>query len=189
MSIVFAATPWAAELSGMRPYLMRVALSRMRDRDAAEDVVQDTLVAACGSGGAFKGRSTLRTWVTGILLHKVTDAFRAMGREPGFLADHAAGDDDPDFEQDGSWRAPVSAWSDPGLALECRRFRDAFEARLAELPELQSRAFLMRELVGLEADEICRTLDITPSNLWVLLHRARLGLRRGLDLEFFSRAP
>lgn len=183
-----APAPRATEISGLRPYLMRVALSRMRDRDAAEDVVQETLAAACRSGSSFTGRSTLRTWVTGILLHKVTDAFRAIGRDAGvFSSDPAALDDEADFTHDGSWRAPPSAWSDPALALECSRFRAQFEAQLEKLPELQSRAFMMREVMGLEADEICRELGITLSNLWVLLHRARLGLRNGLEREYFSR--
>jgi RNA polymerase sigma-70 factor (ECF subfamily) len=188
MSIVIAAAQHAAEISGLRPYLMRVALSRLNDREAAEDAVQETLAAACAGDAKFSGRSTLRTWVTGILLHKVTDAFRAWGREGRAPLREPSGEEsDPDFEDDGSWRAPVSAWSDPERALECSRFRAEFEAQLSRLPPMQSRAFVMRELMGLESDEICRTLGITPNHLWVLLHRARLGLRRSLDREWFSR--
>ncbi|MDQ3025773.1 MAG: sigma-70 family RNA polymerase sigma factor [Pseudomonadota bacterium] len=184
--VIAAARSNAAEIIGLRPYLMRVALSRMRDHQAAEDVVQETLVAACVGQAGFNGRSRLRTWVTGILLHKVTDAFRALGREPAALPIDDAGED-PDFDRDGRWRAPPSAWSDPELALDCARFRGAFDEQLARLPPMQSRVFVMRELEGLEPDEICRTLGITPSNLWVLLHRARLGLRRGLDRAWFGR--
>lgn len=187
MSIVIAAASWTREISGLRPYLMRVALSRLHDRDAAEDAVQETLAAACSSGAAFTGRSTLRTWVTGILLHKVTDAFRAWRREGKVPLAEPAGEDDPDFDQDGTWRAPVSAWSDPERALECSRFRAEFEAQLERLPPMQSRVFAMRELMGLEPEEICRTLGITPNNLWVLLHRARMALRRSLDRDWFSR--
>lgn len=188
MSIAIAAANRAAEICGLRPYLMRVALGRMRDRDTAEDVVQDTLAAACANGMAFGQRSSLRTWVTGILLHKLTDTFRAKGRDPLALREGGADDDGEDFDQDGRWHAPPATWSDPELALSCSRFRRAFDDQLAKLPPLQSRAFVMRELMGREPDEICHALDITPSNLWVLLHRARMGMRRGLDREWFARA-
>jgi RNA polymerase sigma-70 factor (ECF subfamily) len=188
MSIVIAAASWASEISLLRPYLMRVALSRLNDREAAEDAVQETLAAACANDGAFSGRSTLRTWVTGILLHKVTDVFRAWGREGAMPQMGPAEDDDPDFDQDGRWRSPPDTWSDPERALECSRFRAEFDAQLERLPEMQARAFVMRELQGLEPDEICAKLGVTRNHLWVLLHRARMGLRRSLDREWFSRA-
>jgi RNA polymerase sigma-70 factor (ECF subfamily) len=188
MSIVVAAAARATELCGLRPYLMRVALSRMRDRDAAEDVVQETLAAACAGVAAFGRRSSLRTWVTGILLHKVTDAFRSHARQPVDLA-AATGDLDeaPDFADDGRWRAPVTEWSDPETALDCRRFRETFEALLAKLPPRQARAYTMRELQGLEPAEVCAALQVSEANLHVLLHRARLALRAGLDRQWFER--
>ena len=188
MSIVVAAAAHASELCGLRPYLMRVALTRVRDPEIAEDVVQETLASAWASAGSFGRRSTLRTWVTGILLHKVTDAFRAMGREPA--AAHADADrceEDGEFEGDGAWRAPVTAWSDPPLALECSRFRAEFDAQLAKLPPRQARAWTMREIQGLEAAEICAEMGISESNLHVLLHRARVALARSLDREWFAR--
>jgi RNA polymerase sigma-70 factor (ECF subfamily) len=187
MSIVVAATARVSELCGLRPYLVRVAVARLRDREAAEDVVQETLATACASASRFEGRSALRTWVTGILLHKVTDAFRAAARTPTDLQPVDPGAD-PDFDADGAWRAPVTPWSDPALALDCKRFREVLEAQLARLPEQQSRAFRMRELEGRESPEICAALGVTENHLFVLLHRARLGLRRGIDREWFSRA-
>lgn len=188
MSIANASASRVAEISDLRPYLMRVARSRLDDPHAAEDAVQEALAAACSGGEAFSGRSTLRTWVTGILLHKIADAFRAWARAGRTPAFEPAGEDaDADFDEEGRWRAPVSAWSDPQLALECRRFRAELEAQLARLPEMQSRAFVMREVQGLDSGSICAALGITEGNLFVLLHRARLGLRRGLDREWFSR--
>jgi RNA polymerase sigma-70 factor (ECF subfamily) len=166
---------------------VRVATARLRDREAAEDVVQETLATACAGAGRFEGRSALRTWVTGILLHKVTDAFRAMSRTNAVIRPVEA-DADPDFDAEGSWRAPVSEWSDPALALDCKRFREALEAGIARLPEAQARAFRMRELEGRESAEICAALGVTENHLFVLLHRARLSLRRGLDRECF-RSP
>lgn len=186
MSIVVAAAAKASELHGLRPYLVRVAAARVRDREVAEELVQETLATACASVGRFEGRSTLRTWVTGILLHKVTDAFRAMARNPCVQSADGAGDD-PDFDAEGHWRAPVEAWSDPVLALDCRRFREELERQLARLPDLQARAFRMRELEGRESAQICAALGVTENNLFVLLHRARLALRRSLDREWFRR--
>ena len=188
MPIAVAATARIAELCGLRPYLVRVASARMRDRDGVEDVVQETLATAYASAARFEGRSSLRTWVTGILLHKVTDAFRAMARDPGAHAMVEAPGEDPDFEADGTWRAPVDAWTDPALALDCKRFREELAAQVARLPELQARAFRMRELEGRESAEICAALGVTESNLFVLLHRARLALRRSLDRDWFRRA-
>lgn len=185
MSIIVAAASHTAELCGLRPYLVRVALSRVRDRDAAEDIVQDTLATAWGSADRFEGRSTLRTWVTGILLHKVTDAFRAIGRQPAAEQEMPGHHEDPDFESDGTWRAPVDAWSDPALALDCKRFRQELEAQLARLPATQSRAFRMRELEGRDTAEICAALGVTENNLFVLLHRARIALCRSLDRDWF----
>ena len=187
MSMLTSATTHFAEICGLRPHLMRIAVGRMRDRDTAEEVVQETLATACAGAPTFERRSSLRTWVTGILLHKVADAFRAMSRDPLALRDDAANGDDPDFDFDGRWRAPVQAWSDPETALECSRFRAAFETQVAKLPPLQARAFTMRELQGLEAAQIGAALGVTESHLWVILHRARLNLRRGLAGEWFSR--
>jgi RNA polymerase sigma-70 factor (ECF subfamily) len=94
---------------------------------------------------------------------------------------------DPDFAADGSWRAPVTPWSDPELALDCRRFRAALAAAIARLPEAQARAYRMRELEGRETPEICAALGVSENHLFVLLHRARLHLRRSLDREWFSK--
>lgn len=180
---------FADELAALRPYLLRVALGRLRDAYAAEEVVQDTLAAAIATDVPFAGRSRLSTWVTGILLHKVTDAFRARKREAGtFHAPEPESGDDPDFDAQGTWRAPLTAWSDPETALASSRFRAALTRALEKLPAPQSRAFVMREMMGLESGEICATLGVSETNLWVLLHRARLALRRGLDRDFFSAA-
>ena len=189
MSIAVPAAARIAELSGLRPYLVRVASARMRDREGVEDVVQETLATACAAAARFEGRSTLRTWVTGILLHKVTDAFRAMARDPCAPAMAEESGEDPDFEADGTWRAPIDAWTDPALALDCKKFREELDIQVARLPDLQARAFRMRELEGRESAEICAALGVTETNLFVLLHRARLGLRRSLDRDWFARAP
>jgi len=183
------ATP--TELAELRPHLMRIALARMKDPHAAEDLVQEAFAAALRGGHAFAGRSRLRTWVTSILLHKVADAFRLKAREAVVVATQSrAGDvhDDADFGEDGHWIAPSAPWCDPELALSSARFRELFDASLAQLPALQSRAFFLREVMGHEPDAICAELSVTHNHLCVLLHRARLGLRRGLDRDWFRAA-
>jgi RNA polymerase sigma-70 factor (TIGR02943 family) len=186
MSNTAAGAARAAELSGLRPYLVRVAQSRIGDRETAEDLVQDTLATAWGSVERFEGRSTLRTWVTGILLHKVMDAFRAIARRSALHRDVPEHQEDPDFDSEGTWRAPVQAWSDPELALDCKRFEQELRNQISRLPDLQSRAYRLRELEGRETAEVCAELGVTEGNLFVLLHRARLGLRRSLDREWFQ---
>src|SRR5258708_15509088 len=160
------------ELAGLRPYLLRVARARLRDEQRAEDVVQEALLAAVRSSGTFAGRSRLRTWVTGILLHKVDDAFREAARETSTRVEtHGAESDDPEFDASGGWRAPVSAWTHPRHALESSRFRAALDAAIAGLPPPQSAAFALRELKGLGTESYCATLGGTPNNPGVPLHR------------------
>lgn len=183
-------TPTTAEaIAALRPFLMRVALSRVREAHEAEEAVQETLAAALAAAGSFEQRSRLRTWVTGILLHKVTDHHRAaaLQRERQPLA-QAGGDEALDFDAHGLWRAPRASWCDPELALRSSRFRKSFEQAVETLPPIQARAFVMRELQGIESAEICRALGVTEANLWVLLFRARVGLRRLLDRDYFAAA-
>lgn len=181
-----------AELAELRPHLMRIALARMKDPHAAEDLVQEAFAAAMHGGQAFAGRSRLRTWVTGILLHKVADAFRRKARDAVVVAAPSQAEDAhdaADFGEDGHWIAPSAPWCDPELALSSARFREIFDARLAQLPTLQSRAFYLREVMGEDPDSICQALEVTPNHLGVLLHRARLALRRTLDRDWFNPAP
>ena len=190
MTDFFAPYSRIGELAGLRPYLLRVARSRVHDEQRAEDIVQETLLAAIHSAGTFAGRSRFRTWVTGILLHKVEDAFRVDARETSaFVAMHGTEDEDADFDASGAWRSPVTEWTDPECALESSRFRAAFDAAIAQLPPQQSAAFAMRELKGLDTETICAALGVSETNLGVLLHRARLALRRALDQDWFSQAP
>ncbi len=179
-----------AQIAAMRPYLMRVARSRINDEHHAEELVQETLLAAIRSHRTFEGQSRFRTWVTGILMHKVTDCFRARARESAVLEplrDDEAGEQ-AQFDREGHWTAPMSPWSDPERALEDKRFRQLFAQSLERLSPLQSRAFELRELMGLDTGEICAALEVTPNHLYQLLHRARLELRRSLDRDWFSAA-
>ncbi|MDQ6620081.1 MAG: sigma-70 family RNA polymerase sigma factor [Pseudomonadota bacterium] len=183
---------FAQEIEQHRSYLLRVAHLQLRDKDVAEDVVQDTLLAAL-SGSGFSGKSTLRTWLTGILKHKIVDAIRRKQRDAVPLAVLAAGGDEMDagdvdtlFREDGTWQAAPGAWGHPEQALERREFFDMLEFCLEKLPAATGRVFMMREVLELETDEICKELAITSNNLWVILYRARVALRMCLEQNWFA---
>lgn len=183
---------FAAEIESHRSYLLRVAQLQLRDRDAAEDTVQDTMVAALAGREGFTGRSTVKTWLTGILKHKIIDAIRRRQREPLATAalDEELDVDDFDalFANNGAWEAPPADWGDPETALDRRQFFEILELCLAKLPANTARVFMMREVLELESAEICKELSITPNNLWVILYRARMALRQCLERNWFASA-
>lgn len=172
--------------------LYRFALVRVRDRDIAEELVQDTLLAALQAKERFAGQSSERTWMVGILKHKMIDYFRRTTREPIHSTDRPD-DESPDsstFEADGHWKPGTTApseWLDhPDSLLERKQFWDALTACLGKLPPRTAQAFTLREVDEVETDDICQMLCLTPSNLWVILHRARKQLRQCLDSHYFG---
>jgi RNA polymerase sigma-70 factor (ECF subfamily) len=175
-----------ADLEGQRAYLLRYASLQLRDPAAAEDAVQETLLAALAGEASFAGRSNLRTWLTGILKHKIVDAIRRASREQP-LPDDEDGGLDALFDARGHWIDPPRAWPEPDGALQSREFFARLEECLARLPKKTARAFLMREHLGLETGEICKELSVTATHCWVLLHRARLALRECLQMNWFAR--
>lgn len=185
--------PRFAEIESHRPYLLRYALSQLRDGELAEEAVQEALLAALESVGSFAGKSSLRTWLTSILRHKVVDLQRRAGAERSRFAREDETDYDDEawldelFDETGHWRQAPGAWGDPEAALEQSRFWQAFEGCLARLPSTASRVFFKREVLGEETDAICRDEGISASNCWVILHRARLGLRACLERSWFER--
>ena len=179
------------DLEQYRAYLLRYATLQLRDTELAADVVQDTLLAALTGRAAFAGKSSRKTWLTGILKHKLVDVVRRQAREvplTGETDESEADAVDALFKQDGHWREFPTNWGDPERAYENGRFWEAFERCSRELPARTARAFMMREVMELGTDEICKELAITPTNLWVMLHRARLLLRECLETRWFGRA-
>ena len=167
-----------------RPYLLRYAGLQLRDPHAAEDAVQETLLAALAGEASFGGRSNLRTWLTGILKHKIVDAIRKSSREAP-----AASEDEFDalFDERGHWIEMPGAWADPEAALDQQRFFAVLEQCLKRLPDKIAQAFMMREHLGLDTGEICKELAVTPTHSWVLLYRARMALRECLTKEWFGK--
>ena len=174
-------------------YLYRVALARVRNPEAAEDLVQETLVAAIKSVGGYHGASALRSWLTGILKHKIGDYFRERKRV--VLAGDLTAESDEQSEDDffdrhtGLWRAAPKEWNQtPADAVHNTDFQRILGECLSKLPDAMARLFVLRDVDEVEAEEVCRQLDISPSNLYTMLHRARLRLRRCLEIHWFGKA-
>jgi RNA polymerase sigma-70 factor (ECF subfamily) len=178
------------ELERQRGYLLRVARLQLRDAALAEDVVQDTLAAALTAQGGFTGKSTVKTWLTGILKHKIVDAIRRKQRDPISASTLDEDADLEDFEglfkENGAWQQPPADWGDPEQSLSRRQFFDVMQVCLDKLPPNTARVFMMREVMELSSDEICKELTITANNLWVILYRARMSLRECLEANWFS---
>jgi RNA polymerase sigma-70 factor (ECF subfamily) len=180
---------FAARVEEERPYLVRYASLQLRDSHAAEDAVQEALVAALAGEASFAGRSNLRTWLTGILKHKIVDAIRRAARENALAPDPLAevAEFDALFDQSGHWANAPSAWPDPDSTLEQKQFFAVLEDCLSRLPMKTAQAFMMREHMGFETDEICKELAVTPTHCWVLLYRARMALRECLQTNWFKK--
>ena len=185
------ATDFLKELEVQRGYLLRVARLQLRDAALAEDVVQDTLAAALVAQSGFTGKSSVKTWLTGILKHKIVDAIRRKQREPVAASTLDEECDIEDFDalfktSNGAWEEPPAEWGNPEQALNRRQFFDMMDFCLEKLPPNTARVFMMREVMELESDEICAELTITANNLWVILYRARMALRDCLEKNWFQ---
>jgi RNA polymerase sigma-70 factor (ECF subfamily) len=170
--------------------LYRYAYFRINDAALAEDLVQETLLAALQARDSFAGRSAERTWLTGILKNKLVDHLRKTAREQSVDTTPGSDEDlDALFDNDtwSHWKKPPSAWENPSAALEQQQFWAVFSDCLGGLPARQAEAFTLCELEGLDGGEVCKVLGIATSNVWVLLHRARLHLRQCLEDNWFGR--
>lgn len=168
--------------------LFHFALARAKSREVAEDLVQETFLAAVKSQGRFKGQSSEKTWLFGILKHKIIDYYR---RNKSILYEQdlnqGAADLDAFFNTRGAWQTLPENWRlNPDKAHQVRAFLDHFYLCLAGLPGKTADVFTYREVDGLSTKEICTLLDITASNCWVILYRARMLLRKCLELAGLS---
>jgi RNA polymerase sigma-70 factor, ECF subfamily len=165
------------EITGLQDHrrlLYRFALKSVRDPALAEDLVQETFLAAlAGAGNRFAGRSSVLTWLTGILKHKITDALRERARAPlsydealdGYAVDPAM----------------LSGSEGPEAAITRRRFLEACQSSLDRMSARAVQAFLLTDVLGHDTKEVCAKLGITSSNLWTTLHRVRQSLRRDFE--------
>ena len=177
-------TQWLADHGDV---LYRYALKRLGSRDIAEDLAQDTFVAALRSRGEFRRHSSVQTWLVGILRHKISDYLRQLSRQRERDAEIAdAGAASSPFKK-GHWRTGVKAWPhDPARSLENKEFWRVLTDCQNKLPSKLAIVFRLRDLEELPMSEICELLEISTSNLSVRLHRARLLLRDCIDRNWFT---
>jgi RNA polymerase sigma-70 factor (ECF subfamily) len=163
--------------------LYRYARARLRRPHEAEEAVQDALLAALRARDEFAGRSQPQSWLLGILRNKVLDRMRAASRAALPLDRDGL---DACFGAGGKWRRPPARWEGPADAAERQDFWRVVHECLARLPAGMAEAFTLRTLDERSPEDVCRDLSISQANLWVLLHRARLGLMRCLRLRWFD---
>jgi len=175
-------------------YLFKYALSRLRDPAKAEDLVQETFLAALKGGKDFQGRSSEKSWLVGILKNKICDFYRKASRETSFIdLEFYSGEESDRFITEGAFKdgwiheLGPQEWLNPGANLDNEAFWQTYRDCSNKLPKNVSTVFILRELDGLESKEICAMLNITENNLWVMLHRARMALRRCLELNWFGK--
>lgn len=169
------------------------ALARVHDPFAAQDLVQESFLAALKARDQFGGQSSERTWLVGILKHKILDFFRRKYKDPTVTIEDESDDTHGgSFDRQGHWNlrggyAPAR-WGNDGVgALESAEFKATLDRCLEGLPQKTAQVFTLREMDELETEEICKVLNITATNLWVLLHRARTQLRRCLEVNWFGK--
>ena len=168
--------------------LYRFARARVKDSFTAEDLVQETLLAAYRSRKKFSGRSTLKTWLIGILRHKIVDYYRKQKPEQG--------EENPDdfvygsgnmFDAKEKWKVKPGDWGkDPENEYERKELMTMIHACLDEMPKKMSLAYTLRELQGVSTDELCELFQTRKNNCWVILYRARMLLRRCLEINWFQ---
>lgn len=167
--------PVAAAIGAERRYLLRFAMARLRDAELAEDLVQETLLAALQGVDGFEQRAALRTWLTGILLRRIADHARRRQRRPEVDLD--VPDDVADDERDDV--DPID-WIDPPRRLEARQVLDAVSQALASISPTAARLVTLREVDGFSHEDAARELGLEPQKAASVLHRARIQLRERL---------
>jgi RNA polymerase sigma-70 factor, ECF subfamily len=168
-------------------YLYRFALARLRDPHQAEDVVQETFLAAIKSP-SFAEQSAPRTWLTGILKHKIIDVMRKSVREVAAsdLMDDEDGNMDDFFNEKGRWDDKPLKWDMPEGALEQKQFFGVLQTCMDKLPAKAAQLFMLRDVQETDNEEICKELNISATNAWVILYRARTTLRKCLEINWLS---
>ena len=187
-------TSFNDQLVEHRTYLLRFARLQLRNDAWADDAVSETLLAALAKPQSFGNRSQLKTWLVGILKHKVIDILRKQVREVSWLGIDGNGGEDNEsdeldrlnFKADGHFNDMPCEWGNPHESLQQQQFFAVLNACIERLPPAQGRLFLMREWLEMSSEEVCKELTLTPTNLYVQLHRARLRLQECLNVNWFG---
>ena len=168
--------------------LFRYALFRIQDAQVAEDLVQETFLAAIRAQESFAGRSSVRTWLFGIIKHKIIDHIRKVNRErPEEDIETVADLSARNFDVQGGWTSQPAKWTtDPALLFQQQEFWQMLQHCLTDLPPRLNQTFTLRELDGLSAEEVRKILNVSATNGGVMLHRARMRLRDCLETNWFE---
>ena len=173
--------------------LYSFAMLSVHDSHRAEDLVQETLLAALKGRDKFQGKASVRTWLTGILKHKILDEFRRQSREaPAPDSEESAWETAEaqrvaeSFDNSGHWKQPLADWGNSEQDYSRNQFWSIVEQCMEGLSPRLARLFMLRELWGMDTDEVCEEMSITASNLWTSLHRARLNMRQCLENNLYA---
>lgn len=169
--------------------LFRFALARVRDRETAEDLVQETFLAALRSQSSYQGRAAEQTWLVGILRHKIIDHLRRKREVNLPVSEEGEGQNeliDRLFNGAGHWRHSPKPWKDPRQSLQQAEFYAVLQHCLQALPGRHGEVFSLYLLQQQSSDSVCQALDISPSNFGVIMYRARLRLRQCLEANWFA---
>lgn len=181
-------------ITDLRAQMLKFAILQLRDKSQAEDAVQDALISAYKNCKSFSGKSAFKTWVFAILKNKIIDLIRSKNRYVAISDLQGDSEEAEDFsvlfDKTGHWKVEhnPSEWGNPEAVFKQEQFWLIFESCLNKLPNQQAQPFMMREFVGLSSDEICKELSLTTSNLHVILYRARMGLQKCLEINWFKEA-
>ena len=168
-------------------YMYNYAIVRVNDSDLAKDLVQDTFFAGLKSAKNFQGKSTERTWLISILKRKIIDHYRKINSKKGQAEVRMNFYDDG--ENEGNWleeRVPQSWENQLEKSVENDELKKQLSSCIEALPEKYAMVFRMKTIQEFETEEICKELDITSSNLWVIIHRARTQLRKCMEDNWFN---
>lgn len=170
-------------------YLFQYAYARVSEQTAAEDLVQETFLGALKTKNNFKHQSSEKTWLTGILKFKIIDYFRKRGRELSLMDSGSFSENMEEmFDKKGNWKEKPLEWNLTAQELfENKEFRHIIDTCVMGLNGNTANVFILRELDGESTEKICETLEISQSNCWVILHRARQMMKKCLDLKWFGK--
>lgn len=169
--------------------LLRFCLAKVRKVDIAEELVQEAFLAALKSQNQFRGESTEKTWLIGILKHKILDHFRKVKKEQPISQFQCENEDFDDwFDEKGMWKKAPKEWleDDPKKLFEKKEFWSVFNICIENLAEQPQEVYLRKEIDREATESVCKSLEITATNLWVILHRARSKLRNCLEERWFA---
>jgi len=169
-------------------YMYNYTMQRINNEVIAKDLVQETFLAGLKSAHNFQGKASEKTWLTSILKRKIVDYYRKINSKKGKA--EISINFYEDGENEGNWiedRVPQSWKNQTEADIENVELQRQIDACIDKLPEKYAIVFRMKSILEYETEEICKELDITSSNLWVLLYRARTQLRGCLNDNWFNR--